>query len=156
MPQLNPLQYGTFQTPSTFLQIQTPIPATAQIFLMETETFLITTQLQYFKNFLASNVKANNITPEYKVYCLENVEHLSNGIFSFTTSLFHDEMMLKRFAKLAIKGADCFIWDKQRNTYATEIEQYQIDDHPFPCVGTKKEYYAVNGKECYSFNMIIY
>ncbi len=156
MPQTNPLQYGTFQTPSTYLQIDPHIPETDQIFLMETEAFLITTQLQYFKNYLANSVKAKNITPEYKVYCLENVEQLSNGLFSFTTYLFHDEMMLKRFAKIAIKGADCFIWDKQRNAYATEIEQYQIDHHPFPCIGTKKEYYAVNGRECYSFNMIIY
>ena len=156
MPQLNPLQYGTFQTPSTFLQIETPIPATDQIFLMETEVFLITTQLQYFKNFLASNVKANNITPEYEVFCLENVEQLSNGLFSFTTYLFHDEMMLKRFAKLAIKGADCFIWDKQLHAYATEIEHYQIDNHPFPCIGTKKECYTVNGREVYGYTSIYY
>ncbi len=156
MPQPNLLQYGTFQTPSTFLQIETPIPATAQIFLRESEAFLITTQLQYLKNYLKNSVKAQNITPEYKVYCLENVVPSSKGLFSFTTSLFHDEMMLKRFAKLAIKCADCFIWDKQRNTYATEIEQYQIDDHPAPCVGTKKECYAVNGTECYSFTIMIY
>lgn len=156
MPHPNPLQYGTFQTPSTFLQIQTPIPATAQIFLMETEAFLITTQLQYLKNFLANSVKAKNITPEYEVYCLENVEQLRNGLFSFATTLFHDEMMLKQFAKLAIKGADCFIWDKQRHVYTTEIEHYQIDDHPAPCVGTKRECYAVNGTEFYSYTIIIY
>jgi|GEM_PF-4225190 hypothetical protein len=143
--------YGYFKSDTFIKNILQPFENEKKLILIDTETFLVTAPLQDFEAVIAYKVKENIYTEEYKSYCLEGLKNNGRNLFTFTTELMEDEALLKQIIRTSLKYEHCYILDKTLNCYATQYEFYEIIDHPAPAIGTKKDCYACNGKEFYSY-----